>query len=146
MTEVRYWDLAVSGRQGADYIASARVGRAKDGKLYILDVTRLPGPWTDARHKMIAVMQADPANVVQGIEIAGQQGGYFQELQRDPKLQHRAIRGINPAKVGNKEVRANVWVDGGDTFKPSPVVQTMPQLPAGKAVSEVAAHSPFRYP
>jgi predicted phage terminase large subunit-like protein len=106
---VRYWDLAVSGREGADFIAGAKVARSRDGKLYILDVARFPGPWADARGRMVTVMLADEAAVMQGIEISGQQGGYFQELQRDPRLQGRSIRPVNPGRWGNKEVRANLW-------------------------------------
>lgn len=105
----RYWDLAVSGRESADYIVGAKVGRGKDGRLYILDMARMRGPWADARPKMIKVMLRDEAAVEQGIEVAGQQGGYYQELQRDEKLQGRALKSVNPQEVGNKEVRANVW-------------------------------------
>jgi len=109
LREVRYWDLAVSGKKRADFITGARLGRSADGKLYIRHIARLKGPWADARSKMIKVMLRDPASVTQGIEISGQQGGYFQELQRDPQLVGRAIVGVNPQNVGNKEVRANVW-------------------------------------
>ena len=109
MRETRYWDLAVSGRRGADYICGARVGRDANGRLYILDIARFPGPWVDARPKMIRTMLADPARVVQGIEVAGQQGGYYQELVRDPTLQGRSIEPINPRSMGNKVVRANIW-------------------------------------
>jgi len=109
MQECRYWDLAVSGREGADFIAGARVGRSRDGRLYILDVAKMPGPWADAKGRMIQVMQDDPPEVTQGIEVAGQQAGYFQELQRDARLQGRVIQGVNPTRYGNKEVRANVW-------------------------------------
>lgn len=106
---VRYWDLAVSGREKADFIAGGKVGRGKDGRIYILDMVRLPGPWADARSRIIDVMLRDGAAVEQGIEVAGQQGGYYQELQRDERLQGITLRAINPREVGNKEVRANVW-------------------------------------
>jgi len=106
---VRYWDLAVSGKERADYIVGAKVGRGKDGRIYILDVERMAGPWADARPKMVGVMLRDEASVEQGIEVAGQQGGYYQELQRDEKLQGRVLKAVNPREVGNKEVRANVW-------------------------------------
>lgn len=109
LREVRYWDLAVSGRDRADYIVGAKVGRAKDGKLYILDIARFPGPWADARPRMVRVMLADGPAVAQGIEVSGQQGGYFQELQRDKYLGGVPIQSVNPREVGNKEVRANVW-------------------------------------
>jgi predicted phage terminase large subunit-like protein len=105
----RYWDLAVSGKERADYIAGCKVGRDKGGRLYILDVAHFPGPWADARSKMIGVMLRDEASVEQGIEVSGQQGGYFQELQRDDQLQGRTLRAVNPRDVGNKEVRAQVW-------------------------------------
>jgi len=109
LREVRYWDLAVSGRKRADFITGARVGRSADGRIYIRHIARFPGPWADARSKMVEVMLRDPASVTQGIEISGQQGGYFQELQRDPQLVGRAVTGVNPQNVGGKEVRANVW-------------------------------------
>ncbi len=106
---VRYWDLAVSGKARADYIVGARAGRAPDGRIYILDIARFPGPWADARPRMVRAMLADGPDVTQGIEVSGQQGGYFQELQRDDQLVSLPIRGINPREVGSKEVRANVW-------------------------------------
>jgi len=109
LRQARYWDLAVSGRESADYIAGARVGRASDGRMYIIDVARFPGPWADARPRMVQVMRRDGAGVEQGIEISGQQGGYFQELQRDEALSGVPVRGVDPRHVGNKEVRANVW-------------------------------------
>ncbi len=106
----RYWDLAVSGKQRADYIAGALVGRADDGRLYILDVKRFPGPWADARPAMVRVMaELDGPEIVQGIESAGQQSGYFQELQRDPRLTGRAVVAVNPQQIGSKEVRAQIW-------------------------------------
>lgn len=107
--QARYWDLAVSGREGADYIAGGRVAKTSDGRIFIWDVARMPGPWADARGRMVEVMLGDPPEVAQGIETSGQQAGYFQELQRDEKLQGRAIYGVNPQQFGNKEVRANVW-------------------------------------
>jgi len=54
-------------------------------------------------------MLSDPPAVMQGIEVAGQQAGYYQELQRDPELQSRVIVPVNPRDVGAKEVRAQVW-------------------------------------
>jgi len=105
---VRYWDLAVSGRARADYIVGAKGGR-QDGRLYLADIRRIPGPWADARPKMKRVMLADGAEVEQGIEVSGQQGGYYQELQRDEDLQGVTLRAVNPQQIGNKEVRANLW-------------------------------------
>jgi predicted phage terminase large subunit-like protein len=109
LTQVRYWDLAVSERASAHWIVGAKLGRAHDGRIYILDIAVLPGPWADARPKMIEIMQRDGSVVTQGIEVAGQQAGYFQELQRDPALVTIPVTKVNPKDVGSKEVRANVW-------------------------------------
>lgn len=108
--EVRYWDLAVSGRENADYIVGARVRYTPaTGRYRIVDIVRLRGPWADARTEVIRIMLQDEPHVLQGIEVAGQQAGYYQELQRDPQLQARVIVPVNPREVGNKEIRAQVW-------------------------------------
>lgn len=109
LEEARYWDLAVSGKERADYIAGGRVGFTPDGRLYILHVEKFPAPWTSARGPMTKRMLRDPANVRQGIEVSGQQGGYYQELAIDEKLRSRIIEPVNPRDIGNKEVRAAVW-------------------------------------
>jgi predicted phage terminase large subunit-like protein len=115
LTLARYWDLAVSERKGADWIVGALVGRA-ERNLYIIHVARFPGPWSEAKERIVQVMLRDPAAVRQGVEVAGQQGGYYQELRDDPRLVGRSIEGVNPQQVGNKAVRAQVWasriVDG----------------------------------
>jgi len=104
----RYWDLAVSERRAADYVTGALVGRA-ERKLYIIHVARLKGPWSTAKERILEVMLRDPAAVRQGIEISGQQGGYYQEMRDNPRLTGRSIEGVNPQHVGNKQVRAQVW-------------------------------------
>ncbi len=109
LTLVRYWDLAVSEATRADWLTGALVGLSGNGNLYIIHIARLRGPWPDAYEKIIEVMLRDPACVRQGVEVAGQQGGYLQELQREPRLLTRAIEGVNPKEVGNKRVRAEVW-------------------------------------
>lgn len=109
LDEVRYWDLAVSGKQRADWITGGRVGYSRDGKLYIMHLARFRGPWADARPSMKTQMLRDGPAIRQGIEISGQQGGYFQELQRDRDCLGLVMEGVNPQRVGNKEVRAQVW-------------------------------------
>lgn len=106
----RYWDLAVSRSARADWLSGALVGQdIETGRLYILDVRRMRGPWADARPKITRIMLRDDAAIREGVEVSGQQGGYHQELQRDPKLLGRSIEGVNPQHVGSKEVRAQVW-------------------------------------
>ncbi len=105
--DVRFWDLAVSGRKRADWIVGVRLGRAADRRTYVKHVARFRGPWADARPKMTRVMLSDGPGVRQGIEHAGQQLGYAQELQRDPRLQGVSVVAVRVS--GSKEVRANVW-------------------------------------
>ncbi len=106
----RYWDLAVSEAKRADWLAGALVGlEPATTNLYIIHIARLRGPWVDAREEIVAQMLRDPAAVRQGMEVAGQQGGYLQEFQRDPRLLGRILEGVNPSLVGNKRVRAEVW-------------------------------------
>ena len=104
---VRYWDLAVSGRKKADFVCGAMCGRDRQGRFFIMDVRRMPGPWADARPKIRNVMLADEMGVIQGVEISGQQGGYYQEFKRDALLMTRPIAPVNPR--GNKESRAQLW-------------------------------------
>lgn len=80
-----------------------------DGRWYIRHIERRRGPWAEARGPMTECMLRDPAAVRQGIEVVGQQGGYFQELQRDAQLQSRTLVAVNPREVGDKEVRAGAW-------------------------------------
>lgn len=83
-----------------------------------------------------------------GVQLAFDTSG-VEALREDERTRNAAISvGYTAGWMTQNEARARADlppVDGGDEFKPSP--QPMPQLPAGKAVSEVAAHSPFRsYP
>jgi len=102
----RYWDLAVSGKRRADWLAGARVARV-DGQWFIEDVARFPGPWSKAKGKIEEVMLRDGPTVTQGVEISGQQGGYYQEWAEADSLAHLALEGVAPRD--SKLVRANVW-------------------------------------
>ncbi len=106
---VRYWDLAVSGSARADWLAGAKVGMARDGRLFIGHVRHLPGPWSVAKGKIREQMLQDGPAVRQGVEVSGQQGGYYQEFKTDPSLVGLSIEPVNPRAVGDKEVRAQVW-------------------------------------
>jgi len=54
-------------------------------------------------------MLEDDAAVVQGIEVAGQQDGYYQDFRDDERLQLRSIAAVNPKEVGDKVARAQLW-------------------------------------
>lgn len=104
---VRYWDLAVGRSTRAHYVSGALCGMDAQRRFYIIDIRRIPAPWSAARPKMVEVMLADPMEVVQGIEVAGQQDGYYQEFRDDERLHERSIK---PVQVrGDKEARAQLW-------------------------------------
>ena len=66
---------------------------------------------------MTRVMQDDPMEVVQGIEVGGQQDGYYQELRDDDLLQGVSITAVLPR--GDKEARAQLWatrIEDGKVF------------------------------
>lgn len=111
---VRSWDLAFSDRQGADYVAGAKLGLAPNGDRYILHLKRLHGRWTASKPSIIDTAQEDGARVTCSIEANGTQLGYFQDIQADARMQRIEVLPDKPE--GTKEMRASVWgsrlVDG----------------------------------
>jgi len=106
---VRYHDLSVGRSSRAHPLANALCGRDKQRRFYILDVREFQPPWSEARNKLVNVMLEDGPEVKQGIEVAGQQDGYYQDFRDDPKLQLRSIVPVNPKAGGDKEARAQLW-------------------------------------
>lgn len=104
---VRYWDLAVGRSQKAHHLAGGKCGRDKQRRFYIMDIKRIPAPWSEARPKIKRTMLADPMEIVQGIEVVGQQDGYYQEFRDDAELQGRSIVAVAPK--GDKVARAQLW-------------------------------------
>lgn len=104
---VRYWDLAVGRSAKAHHLSGAKCGRDRQRRFYIMDIKRIPAPWSEARPKITSAMLDDPMEVVQGIEVAGQQDGYYQEFRDDVELQGRSIVPVAPK--GDKIARAQLW-------------------------------------
>lgn len=106
---VRYWDLAVSPKAGADFTAGGKVAMDREGRLYIEDVRVFKGMWPEVKGRLVDVMVSDGVGVVQGMELAGQQRALYDELRRDERVAHVALQGVNPREAGDKETRALVW-------------------------------------
>lgn len=106
---VRYWDLSVGRSERAHPLAGALCGRDSNKRFYIMDVRQLQPPWSEARPKIIRAMLDDLAEVIQGVEVSGQQDGYYQDFRDDEALQGRTIKPVNPKEVGDKTVRAQLW-------------------------------------
>jgi predicted phage terminase large subunit-like protein len=101
----RYWDLASSIRQSADYTASVRVC-LHNGVVYIADGIRIKAEWPDVRRIMIETMRSE-TDTVHGIEKAQHGLAATQELRRVPDLADVSFRGIDVK--GDKGQRAMPW-------------------------------------
>lgn len=103
---VRFWDLAASSKETADYTAGALVGHL-DGTLYIAVMKRGQWEWPRARRTIEETALADGASVPLGVETAGFQLATFQELLDMPSLVGHTIRAARPDK--DKVSRALPW-------------------------------------
>lgn len=110
----RYWDLAASVKTSADFTASADVGMATDGTIYIRNMIRGRWEWPDAKRIMIQTMLAGNGTR-HGIEEAMHGLAAVQELRRDPTLANTHIRGIHVDK--DKLARALPWAARAEAGK-----------------------------
>ncbi len=101
----RYWDLAASTKQSADYSASVRCAM-HDGVLYIADGIKLKAEWPDVRKVIVATALSERGTVL-GIEEALHGLAAVQELRRMPELASTTLRGIKVDK--DKQSRAMPW-------------------------------------
>lgn len=91
---MRYWDLAASVRESADYCASVACALAADGTLYLRDMIRGRWEWPDQEKIIMQTMLAEPATV-HGIEKALHGLAALQALVRRRELVRVPIRGID---------------------------------------------------
>lgn len=93
----RYWDLAVSTKQTADYTASIAAAMDRDGTVWLRDLVRGKWEWPDQEKIIVQVALSEP-NTVVGIEKAVHGLAAVQALLRRPELAHIAIWGIDVDK------------------------------------------------
>lgn len=91
---VRYWDLAASVKESADYLASCAAALGPDGTLYLRDMIRDRWEWPDQEKLMVQTMLAEP-KTAQGIEKALHGLAALQALLRRRELAQVTIRGID---------------------------------------------------
>ena len=103
---VRFWDLATSVRQSADYTVGALVG-VKDGHIWIADVVRDRWEWPDARRRIIGIAGADTPAVTIGVETVAFQLAAVQDLRSNDALLAHTISEARPDK--DKLARAMPW-------------------------------------
>lgn len=112
---VRFWDLATSTKQTADWTAGALVGTDRDGNLYIADMVRQRLEWPDTRRLIIATAHQDGPSVRVGVETVAFQLGAWQDLMRDPDLVGYSIEPVPVDK--DKELRARPWAARAEAGK-----------------------------
>ena len=104
---VRFWDLATSTRQTADYTSGALVGYRADNTLCIADMARNRWEWPAAREAIVQQALTDGRRTWIGVETVAFQLAAVQDLRRDPRLQGYTIRAVTPDK--DKLARALPW-------------------------------------
>ncbi|MBP7377489.1 MAG: phage terminase large subunit [Pyrinomonadaceae bacterium] len=104
----RGYDLAVSTRTSADYTASFRCAKDKLGNLYIADGMRARIEYPEQRRYAIERMR-DERSTEHGIESALHGAAFVQDIRRDMRFGHIALRKV---KVDvDKLTRALAWLN-----------------------------------
>lgn len=103
----RYWDLAASTKESADYTVGCRAALSTDGTVWVADIRRGRWEWPDARRVILDTMAAEPETPV-GIEQAGFQLAAVQDVLRDPAAVKTAVRAVTVDR--DKLARAQPWI------------------------------------
>lgn len=115
MEWVRFWDLAVSKKETADRVASCAMAKSQDGEYFIRDMIKGTWGWPKTRKIMFTSCRIDGPSVRVGIEEAGQQLGFIDDIIEDPQFADFSIKGY---KVdGDKLVRALPWIARAEARK-----------------------------
>jgi len=110
----RYWDLAASTKDAADYTVGVRAALGADGTLYLADLIRGRWEWPDARRIILQTLAAEPGVRV-GIEQAGFQLAAVQDVLRDPAALGAAVRAVGVDR--DKLARAQPWIARAEAGK-----------------------------
>ncbi len=106
---VRFWDLAISSKTSADFTCSYRMCIGEDGYIYVADEVRGQWLWPEARHIIKETCEREEKlGVYIGIEEAGQQKGFINDLQTMPELARFTIQGIPVDR--DKLTRGLPWI------------------------------------
>jgi predicted phage terminase large subunit-like protein len=115
---VRYWDLAISTKEGSSYTASGRLAFDGDGNLYIAAMIRGRWEWPQQRRVIKTTMLAEKAlGVIHGVEKALHGTAAVQDLRRDKTLKGVAFKGVEV--LVDKLTRALPWIaiaEGGQVY------------------------------
>jgi predicted phage terminase large subunit-like protein len=112
---VRFWDLAVSIKTYADFSAGSLCSIDSREDFYIHDIKRVKLEYPDLRELIIKTAETDGMGTIIGIEEAGQQLGFIQDLMREPRLRGYTIQGLRPK--GDKLNRLMPWASRAEAGK-----------------------------
>jgi len=104
---IRYWDLAASVKEHADYTVGARVGVDENGCIWVADVVRFREEWPDARRRILETVRQDPAGTLVGVEKVGFQLAAIQDLKRNNEFLRVPLYELTPDR--DKYARAMAW-------------------------------------
>src|SRR5262249_146220 len=110
----RFWDLATSTRETADYTASVRAAFAGDGTLYLADMVHGRWEWPDARRLLLQQLALAP-DVAVGIGQAGYELAAVQDVLREGATYGRQVRGVPVDR--DKLARAQPWIARAEAGK-----------------------------
>lgn len=105
----RYWDLAISSKEGSSYTASARLAYDQDGNLYVGGMIRGRWEWPQQKRIIKQTMLTERVlGVEHGIEKALHGTAAVQDFRTDKDLIGVAFRGVDVE--GDKLTRALPWI------------------------------------
>lgn len=140
LTWHRYWDLATSVKERADFVASIKGAWAKDGTLYLADGVHFKAEWPETRERIAQQAMIEPGVEV-GIESVGFQLAAVQDLYTDPRLRNTTLRGVRIPRGQDKLQRALPWAARAEAGK----VRLVAGPWVESFVSEVAAFPQGRH-
>lgn len=111
----RFWDLAVSTKTHADFSAGAKLCIDSEEDIYLSDLKRVKIEYPDLRELIIKTAIEDGPDVPIGVEDAGQQIGFIQDIMREPRLRGFQIKAIKP--TGDKFNRCMPWASKAEAGK-----------------------------
>lgn len=110
----RFWDLATSAKQQADFTSSLKAAFGRDGTLYLADGEHFKSEWPDTRARIAEISAREKIEV--GVESIGFQLAAVQDLWREPALRSVALRPISHYK-GDKVQRSLAWAARAEAGK-----------------------------
>lgn len=116
-----FGDLAVSSKTTADFTVMGYVGYDSNGDVYLRDVIRHQKEWPDTKKIMLDTIcrahEPFPVTQMAGIEKAGQQEGFIDDLNREPKLVALPLTIQHLPVDKDKLTRALPWIAKVDEEK-----------------------------